>query len=81
MNIHLGPHSPVREAAIGVDVEGGQSDVRLGDDQGRVIGCDSHAIGEGEAVGHLANGAVGRHQRDEPRSELPSGKSKPMLFT
>ena len=40
----------------------------LGDDQGRAIGGDGHAVGEGDRVGHLAAGAVGEDHRDEPGS-------------
>src|SRR5215218_7146281 len=41
--------------------------VGLRDDEGRIVRGDGHAVGEGEAVGHLASGAVGGDQRHEAR--------------
>jgi hypothetical protein len=48
--------------------------VGLRDDEGRIVRGDGHAVGEGEAVGHLASGAVGGDQRDQAGGELAGGE-------
>ena len=66
-----GPDAAVRQAAVGRDVERRQlAGEGLGDDQGGIVGCDDHAVGELDAVGHLANRAVGGDQRDKPGDEI-----------
>ena len=70
-----GPHSPVRQAAVGGDGEGRQPvAVRLGEDQGRVVGRDGHAVGKGDAVRDLPRRAVRGDQGDDAGGELAGGK-------
>ncbi len=53
------PDPAVGEAAVVCDVERGEPlCVGLGDDQRRVVGRHEHAVGEGDAVGHLAGRAI-----------------------
>jgi hypothetical protein len=56
----------MREAAIRGDVEGGEPyPVGLDDDQGGIVGCHGHAVGEGELARDLAYRAVGGDQRND----------------
>ena len=49
------------------DIEGGEPvAVGLGEDQRLVVGRHGHAVGERDAVRHLARGPVGRDQREIP---------------
>ena len=67
----VGPHSPVRQAAVRRDVEGCKSfAVGLGHDQGRVVGRHDHAIREGDTIGHLPSRPIGGDQSDDSGGEL-----------
>ena len=70
----VGPHPPVRQAAVGGDVEGGEAAGEgLGDDQRGVVGRDDHAVGELDAVGDLAGRAVRCDQGDDARLRRLAG--------
>ena len=61
----LGPDAPVGQAAVRLDVEGGEPvAVRLGDDERGVVGGDRHAVGEPHVVGDLAHRAARRDHGD-----------------
>ena len=63
----VGPHPPVRKAAVRGDVEGAQAPrPGLGDDQGRVIGRDNHAVTEHDVLGYLPDRAIRMDQHDDP---------------
>ena len=76
----VGPHPPIRQAAVRGDVERGEAaGERLGDDQRRVVGRDDHAVGELDAVRDLAGRAVRGDQRDDPglgRARRPGSRSR-----
>src|SRR4029453_11495259 len=70
----VGEDPPPGQAAVAADVEGGQPPaVRLGDDQGGVVGGDGHAVGEGQVLGDPPDGAVGGGQHDVPRRRRLAG--------
>jgi hypothetical protein len=75
----VGPDTAVRQVSLGAYGEGGQSPgVGFGDDHRRVVRGDRHAVGEGEAVSDLTDGAVRRDQRDGAgRESSPAIMSKP----
>src|SRR5918994_3704879 len=55
------PRAPIGQAALVVDVEGGEpSGERLGDDQRAVVGRDAHPVRERELVGDLSRLTVWR---------------------
>jgi len=63
---HVGPDSPIEQAAVCRDVEGGErAGERLGDDQRRVVGGHRHPIGEGDLIGDLTYFAFGGDERDD----------------
>ena len=79
----VGPHAPVRQAAIRGDVESGKStSERLGHDQRGVVRRHDHAVREREVIDHVAGVTVGRDERDFPgafplaRTAAKSAKSK-----
>ena len=70
----IGPHSPVRKATVGLDVEGRElSAVQFGHDQGRIVGRHCHTVGKGNAVRHLPGGTVRGDDGDGPRDEIGAG--------
>jgi hypothetical protein len=72
--LEVGPDAPVRQAAVVGDVEGGESlCVGLGDNQRRIVGRHKHAVGEGEAIGHLARRAIGTNQSHDSGAERLTG--------
>src|SRR5206468_3566789 len=57
--VEVGPYPPVRQAAVGRDVEGREPlAVRLRQDQRRVVGRHYHAVGECDALGYLPSAAI-----------------------
>jgi hypothetical protein len=80
--IQVGPDPPVRQAAVGGDVERRELvGVGLGDDQPLVVGRHGHPIGEADALGHLASRPVGGEEGDRSGGELATWNSKPWLLT
>jgi hypothetical protein len=70
----VSPDTPVGEPAVGCDLESREPlRVRLGHDQCSVVRRHQHAVGEGEPVGHLTDGAIARRQGDDPSGELHAG--------
>src|SRR5918995_1101489 len=70
----VGPHPPVREAALVRDVERREAfPVGVGDDQGRAVRGHVHAVGEGDVIGHLATRAIWGDQRHSSWGELRAG--------
>src|SRR5665213_1555817 len=62
------PDTSVGQSAVGGDRERGQAPLhRFGNDKGRAVRGDDHAVGEVDVVGYLADGAVGRNQGDDSR--------------
>ena len=65
--LDLGPHPPIGEAVVVLDVEGGHPrGERFGDEQGGAVGRDGHAVGEGDGVGDDPSAAVRRDHGDQP---------------
>ena len=65
------PHAAAGEPAAGTDVPGREARaVGLGQHEGRAVRRDRDAVGERDAVGHLAHRAAGRHARHQAGREL-----------
>lgn len=75
--VEVGPHPPVRKAAVGSYVERSELvAVGLGDDKRRIIGRHRHAVRECKSVCHLPNSAIQGDESDHPGGELATRKVK-----
>src|SRR5205085_7999501 len=73
----VGPHPPVRQAAVSRDVEGSEFlAIGLGHNQGRVVGRHHHAIWECDAIGYPPGRAIRGDQSDNAGCELAAWKVK-----
>src|SRR5207244_5926760 len=73
----VSPYPPVRQAAVGRNVEGCESfTVGLREDQRRVVGRHHHAIWECDTICYLPGRAIRGDQSDDPRGELAAWKVK-----
>src|SRR6266581_1175036 len=75
--VEVGPHPPVRQAAVSRDVEGCEFlAIGLGHNQGRVVGRHYHAIWECDAIRYLPGRAMRGDQSDDAGGELAAWKVK-----
>src|SRR6266487_4462793 len=73
----VSPYPPVRQAAVGRNVEGCESfAVGLRKDQRCVVGCHHHAIWECDTICYLPGRAIRGDQSDDPGGELAAWKVK-----